>query len=106
MNTFADILTYASVLVAIVGGAYLIVQLFTAGRGAFLKERNEELASALEQVRQQRNDDRAECQREVSDLRDQLNEVKGELSSYRREYAKTIAAEVIKVLKTDGFVHD
>lgn len=104
METFKQVIIWVGGLATIATLGFILVQLATAGRGSFLKERNEELAGALEQVRQQRNDDRAEYQKEVGELRDQLNQMRGELASYRREYAKIIAKEVIRVLQDEGVI--
>ncbi len=83
---------------AALAGAWVVVQLVTAGRGSFLKERNEELARALEQMRAQRDDDRRECAEQIDKLRADVNRLRGELSAHRIDYARVIAAEVLKAL--------
>ncbi len=83
---------------AALAAAWVVVQLVTAGRGSFLKERNEELARALEQIRAQRDDDRRECEEQIEKLRGDVNRLRGELAAHRVDYARVIAAEVLKAL--------
>lgn len=85
-----------------IGVVFLLISLRTAGHGAFLKERNEELAGALEQVRAQRDDDRNECRQEIQELRDQVNQLRGELNRANVKFAEVIAREVIVVLHESG----
>lgn len=103
--------------VALVGLMFLVVKLATAGKGAFLKERNEELAAAYEQVVSQLNNDRERYTEMIADLstkseaaicglREQVKELQGELAASRVEYAKVIAIEVIRALERDGWVKD
>lgn len=93
-------LAIAGVLAGSLAAVWVVIQLVTAGKGSFLKERNDELATALEQMRLQRDDDRRECQEEIDKLRDQVNEMRGELNAHRVEYARVIAVEVLKALET------
>lgn len=91
-------------LAAIAGATWVVVQLVTAGKGSFLKERNEELAGAYEQVQAQRDNERADAQRQITELRDLVNQLKGEVAAHRVEYARVIAKEVVSALRRDGWL--
>jgi TolA-binding protein len=91
-------------LASIAGAAFVVVALTTAGKGSFLKERNEELANALDQMRAQRDDDRHECRDEIGQLRDQCNQLRGEVGVLRGQQAKVIAEAVIRALEASGWV--
>ncbi len=89
---------------AVIAAAWVVIQLVTAGRGSFLKERNEELASAYEQVQTQRDNERDDCQRQIAELRDLVNQLKGEVQAHRVQYAQVIATAVVGALQRDGWV--
>lgn len=104
MSPLELILSIAAVAAAVIGLAFGVITLLTAGRGSFLKERNEELAGALDQMRAQRDDDREECRRELAEQRDQINQLRGEVAAHRVQYAEVIATAVIATLEKSGWV--
>jgi hypothetical protein len=98
MSTVELALALVGGFVAAVGLALVIIQLRAAGKGAFLIERNKELADAYEQVIAQLTYDRAEWDRRFAQQRDTINELHGEVTVLRADRAEIIANQIIDAL--------
>lgn len=84
MNIIFVITGIVGGFVALIGLIYAVVKIPGAQSSAFLKDRNETLAAALDQERALRED-----------LARQVNELRGELAAYRTQYAQIIATAVV-----------
>lgn len=90
-------------IVGVATAIFVVIQLGTAGRGSFLKERNEELANALEQQDAQRIREQAQWATEKQELRDMIKVLEGQVNAYSNQYAQVIAVKVVEALEEAGW---
>lgn len=86
------VIAIVGVLVAIPAIYWTGRQLVTAGKGSFLKERNAELADAVDQMGKQIDRDRAECDRRIALQDAKILKLEGRLEALTREWARELAA--------------
>lgn len=103
MSTVAWVISILGGLLTITLGVFAVSLLIRAGTGNFLKARNQELATALAQEIQLRENDSKNHTAELQRLRDQQNELRGQVRTLTTQFAEIIAVKVVEYLEEQGW---